>query len=119
MSMTEAEALLADLLAGGIELRADDGRVRWRPAFLVPAPLAQRIRSHSAELLLLLPHLNEFPRCTSCGWPLDSAHRCPKCFDRECVECGRATGSYFISHCLRCGMSFVDDDARRGIAYGA
>jgi hypothetical protein len=103
MSMTAAEALLADLLSRGIELRADDGRIRWRPAYLVSEPLAQRIRSHSAELVLLLPRLKQFPGCVTCGWPLDSACRCPKCFDRECVDCGRMTGSYFISRCLLCG----------------
>jgi hypothetical protein len=103
MTMTSAEALLADLLSRGIELRVIEGRVRWRPANMVAGPLAERVRSHAAELTELLSAPDTLPRCVLCGWTLDSRRRCPKCFDRECAACGRMTGSYLIAHCVGCG----------------
>jgi hypothetical protein len=44
----------------------------------------------------------------ACRWSLDSAQRCPKCFDRLCVGCGRPTGSYFITHCIICARAFSE-----------
>jgi hypothetical protein len=101
--MTPAAALLADLRSRGIELETDGARLRWRPAFLVSAPLAQRIRAERAGLVELLAGPDRLERCPSCRWPLDSARRCPRCFDRLCVACGRPTGSYFILCCVACG----------------
>jgi hypothetical protein len=95
--------LLADLRSRGIELETDGARLRWRPAFQVPEPLAERIRSHRAELIAVLTGPDRLERCPLCHWPLDSARRCPKCFDRLCVDCGRPTGSYLIKHCVACG----------------
>jgi hypothetical protein len=108
--MTPAEALLADLRSRGIELAADaEGRVRWRPAFMVRAFEADLIRAHRAALAALLAGPDTPPRCKSCCWPLDAERRCPKCFDRECVDCGRATGSYFIKRCIPCGNALPED----------
>jgi hypothetical protein len=108
----EAAALLADLRSRGIELETDGARLRWRPAFLVSAPLAEQIRFNKAELIALLRAPAAVWMCPRCRWPLDSARRCPKCFDRLCVDCGRATGSYFIMRCVVCGHSFQDDSCR-------
>jgi tRNA(Ile2) C34 agmatinyltransferase TiaS len=101
-------ALLANLLARGIELQTDGARVRWRPAFLVKAAEAELIRSHKAELVALLQTPDRLPRCPACGRPLDAAGRCPKCFDRRCVACGRLTGSYFLMHCVFCSHAFIE-----------
>jgi hypothetical protein len=111
MAMTAAAALLADLRSRGIELETDGARLRWRPAFLVPKPLAERIRSHHAGLIELLTGPDRLERCPACRWPLDSARRCPKCFDRLCVDCGRPTGSYFILRCVGCGHAFREEAA--------
>jgi hypothetical protein len=109
--MTPALALLADLRSRGIELETDGARLRWRPAFLVTAPLAERIRAERAGLVQLLTDPDCLERCPACRWPLDSCRRCPKCFDRLCVDCGRRTGSYLIMRCVVCGQGF-----REGVA---
>jgi hypothetical protein len=102
-----AADLLADLRSRGVELETDGARLRWRPAFLVSGPLAERILSCRAELIGLLSARADGGgrRCPSCRWPLDAARRCVKCFDRLCAGCGRPTGSYFIRHCVACGAA--------------
>jgi hypothetical protein len=107
LAMTSTEALLADLRSRGIELKTDGSRLRWRPAFLVSEPQAAEILSHRALLIDLLtnPAASDGPRCKDCGWPLDSARRCPKCFDRLCEVCGKLTGSYIIMRCVACGQA--------------
>jgi hypothetical protein len=104
--MTTATALLQDLRSRGIELETDGARLRWRPGFMVMGPLAERIRSERAGLIELLMGPDRLERCPACRWPLDSGRRCPKCFDRLCVGCGRPTGSYFIMRCAACGHAF-------------
>jgi hypothetical protein len=111
--MKAAADLLADLRSRGIELETDGARLRWRPVFLVNAPLAESIRSHKAELIDLLTGPERLERCPACGWTLDSARRCPKCFDRLCVVCSRPTGSYFIVRCVPCGHAFEDSEGDR------
>jgi hypothetical protein len=101
--MTPAAVLLADLRSRGIELEMDGARIRWRPAFLVTGPLAERIRFERAGLIELLTGPDRLERCPFCRWTLDSARRCPRCFDRLCSKCARPTGSYFITHCVICG----------------
>src|SRR5262245_51441418 len=102
--MTPA-AMLADLRSRGVELETDGQRLRWRPAFLVSAGTQESILLHKQDLidLLSLPGGAQGPRCPRCGWPLDSALRCVKCFDRPCADCGRPTGSYFVLRCVACG----------------
>jgi hypothetical protein len=109
--MTAAESLLADLRSRGIELETDGARLRWRPAFLVSAPLAERIRAERVGLVELLTGPDRLERCPVCRWPLDSARRCPKCFDRLCVDCGQPTGSYLILRCVVCGHAFQGEPA--------
>jgi hypothetical protein len=106
--MTAAVALLADLRSRGIKLETDGARLRWRPAFMVTGPLVERIQSNRAGLIELLLGPDHLERCPGCCWPLDSARRCPKCFDRLCVDCGRPTGSYFILRCVRCGYALPE-----------
>jgi hypothetical protein len=103
--MTTPEALLADLRARGIELETDGERLRWRPTFLVSEPLAAKLLAHRPELVALLQtdRGRAGLSCPLCGRPLDSARRCPRCFDRLCEGCGRPTGSYFIRLCVPCG----------------
>jgi hypothetical protein len=110
-------ALLADLRSGGIELETDGARIRWRPVFMVNAVLAERIRSQKAELIAVLMRQTsrEGQACPRCRWPLDSARRCPKCFDRLCVDCGKPTGSYFIMRCVICGHAFEDMMGTAGV----
>jgi hypothetical protein len=103
--MTPAAALLADLRSRAIELQTDGARLRWRPAFLVSASLERLIRSHKADLVALLAAGWCGPACPGCGWPLDAAGRCPRCFDRLC-SCGLPTGSYFVARCIPCGQRF-------------
>jgi hypothetical protein len=107
--MTTAQALLADLRSRGIKLGTDGSRLRWRPAFLVTAGQAERIQSLRSELVGLLtdPTGRVGEGCPLCRWPLDSARRCVKCFDRVCVDCGRMTGSYLIVRCVPCGHAFL------------
>jgi hypothetical protein len=108
--MTAATALLADLRSRGIELETDGTRLRWRPAFMVTGPLAERILFLRIELIELLntPANVECSSCPACRKPLDSARRCPNCCDRLCVECGKMTGSYFIMRCVSCGHACED-----------
>jgi hypothetical protein len=103
--MTIAQNLLANLRSRGIEFETDGARLRWRPDFLVSEPLAEVIRQHRAELVQLLLGPDRLERCPTCRWVLDSTRRCPKCFDRLCVDCGRCTGSYFIARCVPCSAS--------------
>src|SRR5262249_46720684 len=108
--MMAAATLLADLRSLGVELETDGDRLRWRPAFLVNAPLADLIRVHRTGLIELLttpPAGDACSSCPVCRWPLDSARRCPKCFDRLCVDCGKPTGSYFILRCVVCGHAYM------------
>lgn len=109
--MTPAAALLADLRSRGIALETDGARLRWGPAFMVTGPLAERIRAERVGLVELLTGPDRLERCPSCRWPLDSARRCPKCFDRLCVDCGRPTGSYFVLRCVACGSAFREGPA--------
>jgi hypothetical protein len=108
--MTPAEDLLADLRSRGVELETNGVRLRWRPEFIVSHPVAELILSYRAELIDLLntPTDGECWNCPTCRWPLDSARRCPKCFDRLCVDCGRTTGSYFIMRCVVCGHKLTE-----------
>jgi hypothetical protein len=110
--MNVAAALLADLRSRGIELETDGVRLRWRPAFMVTAPLAEHIRSERAGLVELLTGPNGLERCPVCRWYLDSARRCPKCFDRLCIACGKLTGSYFVMRCVVCGHA-LDGERER------
>jgi hypothetical protein len=103
--MIAAVALLADLNSRGIELETDGKRLRWRPAFLVSEELAKHIRTQRQELIQVLRDPVYPEQCVICGWPMDSVRRCPKCFDRLCVDCGRNTGSYFVQRCLVCGFA--------------
>src|SRR5262245_34293911 len=107
--MTPAAALLADLRSRGVELETDGARLRWRPAFLVSGQMAERILAERAGLIELLSGSARLDRCQGCRWPLDSARRCPKCFDRLCADCGRPTASYFIMRCVTCGHAFRED----------
>jgi hypothetical protein len=107
MAMISATALLADLRSRGIELETDGVRLRWRPDFLVSQPLAERIRSHRAELVELLTGSDRLERCPLCRWHLDSGRRCPKCFNRLCVCCDKPTGSYFIMRCVPCDQDIA------------
>jgi hypothetical protein len=109
--MTPAEALLANLRSRGIELETDGTRIRWRPAFMVTAPQVEQIGFHRGELMALLanPGTCDGLACPACRWPMDAVRRCPKCFDRLCVDCGRMTGSYFIMRCVLCGFAVGDD----------
>jgi hypothetical protein len=100
--MTSAGELLADLAARGVELRADGEALRYRPAFLVRRAEAEAMRQHKAELLALLAAGPVLTRCPNCGRPVDGRGRCPRCFDRLCVGCGRPTGSYCLQQCLVC-----------------
>jgi hypothetical protein len=95
----------AAALAGFLRLLAPrHGAVRqWLPAFLVTAPLAELIRSNRAGRIDLLARPDRLERCPACRWPQDSARRCPKCFDRLGVDCGKPTRSYFIMRCVVCG----------------
>jgi hypothetical protein len=106
--MNQAAGILADLRSRGIQLETDGARLRWRPAFLVTAPQAALIEAHRAGLIDLLTGPDLLARCPACRWVLDSDRRCPKCFDRLCVDCGRLTGSYFILRCVPCGHAFQD-----------
>ncbi len=98
--------LLADLRSRGIDVETDGSRLRWRPDFMVNAPLTALILQHRAELIELLSEPDRLERCQTCSRPLDSARRCPKCFDRVCIDCHRLTGSYFIQRCVACGQAF-------------
>jgi len=101
--MTPTEALYADLRSRGIELETDGERLRWRPATLVSPGVARRILAIRSDLIALLRSGVVPSGCPQCDWTLDSARRCPKCFDRVCSRCPRMTGSYFIRLCLLCG----------------
>jgi hypothetical protein len=107
--MKTPEGLLADLRSRGIELATDGTRLRWRPAFMISEAVLQQILSHKDELVALLAGPDSLPQCPACRWPLDSARRCPKCFDRLCVDCGKPTGSYFVLRCVACGHALDDD----------
>jgi hypothetical protein len=109
--MITAARLLADLRSRGVELETDGTRLRWRPAFLVRPSHAEQIRSHRAELIVLLSRPDCLKRCPACRWPLDSARRCPKCFDRLCVDCEKPTGSYFLQRCVACGHALGTTEA--------
>lgn len=102
--MTPGQAFLADLRARGIELETDGSRLRWRPAFLVNGPQEEQLLRLRAELIELLrqPAASTIDPCPSCQRPLDSQRRCPRCFDRLCVDCGKETGSYFLMRCVVC-----------------
>jgi hypothetical protein len=54
--MGAASDLLADLTQRGIELVAEGDRLRYRPRSAVTPELAQRLRTHKAELLAILGH---------------------------------------------------------------
>jgi hypothetical protein len=109
LDMTEAAALLADLYSRGVKLETDGARLRCRPGFMVTAPEAKRIGDCKPELITLLLAPDRLERCPTCRWPLDSARRCPKCFDCLCGDCGRPTGSYLIMRCVVCGHSFQEE----------
>jgi hypothetical protein len=103
--MSPAEALLADLRSRGIDLETDGERLRWRPYFLVSAPLAEKVRGYKGELIRLLSLAAHPRRCLLGHW-LDGRGRCWRCCDRDCSRCGRPTGSAFIELCAACGRDF-------------
>jgi hypothetical protein len=54
-----ARALLIEVTAAGLALRAQDGRLHWR-AHAPPAPdLLARLQQHKADLLELLTEVDE------------------------------------------------------------
>jgi hypothetical protein len=91
MGMTGAEALLADLRSRGIELETNGTQLRWRPAILISPKLREVILHHRQELISLIQSGTPLPTCPACKETLDSAKRCPKCFDRLCGRCDRKT----------------------------
>jgi hypothetical protein len=107
--MTPAAALLADLRSRGVEFDTDGARLRWRPGSLVRAAETSQVQDCKAELIALLRGPDRLGRCPSCHRPLDSRRRCPKCFDRLCVDCGRLTGSYLIQRCVMCGQAYREE----------
>ncbi len=52
--MSTTADLLADLTGRGIELRAEGGRLRFRPVAAMTPELAERVKAHKGELLALL-----------------------------------------------------------------
>ena len=52
--MSTTADLLADLTGRGIELRAEGGRLRFRPVAAMTPELAERVKAHKGELLDLL-----------------------------------------------------------------
>ena len=56
--MNTAAALLVDLIGRGIELRAEGGRLRFRPVAAMTPELAERVKAHKGELLDLLTQLS-------------------------------------------------------------
>ena len=62
------QALLADLRALGVELTAEGDQLRYRaPSGTMTPDLRRQLRSHKAELLLLLEPM---PLCATCGEPI-------------------------------------------------
>lgn len=55
--MSAALAILGECLTRGIELRADDGKLRYRPKAQTPPDLVERLSAHKSELLQLLHDL--------------------------------------------------------------
>jgi hypothetical protein len=100
--MDTAVAVLADLRSLGLELIAKDGKLQWRPEFLVNGPMRQRMIATKHELIGLINGGHLTGQCPLCGWALDAKKRCVKCFDRLCETCGRITGSYFFMNCFSC-----------------
>ena len=94
--MKAGASLLANQRSRGSELETAGVRVRWRPAFLVTAPLLEAIRFHKGALIMLPSGPEPCLRCSSCRWSLEARRRCPKWFDRLCVECSIRTGCYFV-----------------------
>ena len=54
MMLAEAEALVAELHARGVELRAVGDRLRFRPKDAVPAELVENMRQRKAEIIAAL-----------------------------------------------------------------
>ena len=105
--MTPTEALYADLRSRGIDFETDGQRLRWRPTFMVSPRDALLLAHHRPAVIHLLTSGWTAPACPVCRRTLDSAGRCPRCFDRPCVVCGRMTGSYCIQRCVACGYAFT------------
>ncbi len=52
--MSTAVELVAELTARGIELCAESGRLRYRPQSAMTLELAERLKTHKAEVLAIL-----------------------------------------------------------------
>jgi len=103
---TAATDLLTDLGRLGVELVADGDRLRYRPQSALTPDLADRLRSHKAELLAILgstvrPEAANLPigPGASIRWEesIDPPDPCPGCGglvfwwnvlgDRRCMKC--------------------------------
>lgn len=63
--MSPAEALLAELVAHGIEVQAHGERLRYHPKAAMTPELVQRVKAHKAELLALLSPATQSPHPTA------------------------------------------------------
>lgn len=107
--MDAARAVVADILSRDIVLEAKEGKIRWRPAFLLDGPLLERLRAHKPGVIAVLESGERLPACPACRRTLDAKARCAGCFDRRCGDCGRLTGSYCIELCVPCGQRDGED----------
>jgi hypothetical protein len=83
----------------GVELFAAADALRFRsPGGRFSDELKASIRLYKPEIVRLIRSA-----CPTCGRPVDDKARCWVCHDRQCVGCGRPTGSAFIASCVSCG----------------
>ena len=82
--MTEAMVILKEMSDRGIEVQRDGDRLRFRPASAMPPDLADRLRTHKAEILAALRYE------TSDGWTRPDWIERLRYLAGICIHAGRA-----------------------------
>src|SRR5262245_61308551 len=100
MTLTD---LLTECHKRGVRLSATPTRLHWLSATgAVDDQLRRHLVEHKPDLIELLS-----TTCPTCHRQLtDQRRQCWQCFERLCADCGRATGSAFVSRCIACGDKF-------------
>ena len=100
--------LLNDVQARGIQLVAEEGRLRFRPRAAVTPELLETIKQHKAELLALLAG-DAVPDDAEEQAKPTGKPRCPSCFCERVRDVPIHRGESVRRDCRKCGrfLAFV------------
>jgi PHP family Zn ribbon phosphoesterase len=84
-------------------LRVDGDQLYITPRNKLDARQVEQIQTLKPDLINLLK-----TACPKCRRPLSTNNACWRCHWRQCIVCGKDSGSEFIATCAPCGGALPD-----------